>query len=447
VKYTDEVGIQEVTVSVTDKPINVTDKAISDADKPKGKTTTLKFLVTITKPTEEQDNETTEINLIAKTQDTITIEKGTTFAVEEYVEVEPKPDNLYLAFNDPDVSTLGTYKVKVTATTKDGKSISNTVELTVKVVDSIQKVTDTAAESDQDDANVERTTSLTPDVTKSIWSAGSEFRQQSYWEQTGATVIEWWKLLIDDPLKSLGLITGINLDANFDGILDIWGVDPSTLENTATNATTDSKTNPNVNKTIGVSQGATPAYSQFSDLAVNAWYQKAIEYAIDNGLMTGYGNDLFGPNDKVTRAQFTQIVYNREGKPIVPGKSKFPDVLPNKWYNNAIVWGETQTMVKGYSNGNFGPDDHITREQLMTIFHRYAPYLGLPVEEADESTLLNYKDGEMVSGYAKPAMAWALKVGIIQGKGDGVLDPRADASRAEVAQMMVNFIVKVIEKN
>ena len=173
----------------------------------------------------------------------------------------------------------------------------------------------------------------------------------------------------------------------------------------------------------------------FTDLdTVGTWYHEAVDYVLRNGLMSGYGNGLFGPDDTLTRAQFAQILYNRAGKPAVTGGSGFTDVPDGKWYAPAVAWAAANGIVSGYGSGLFGPDDNITREQLATMLWRYA---GSPAATERE---LRFTDADKAGGYALEALGWAVENGVLNGYGDGRLDPGGLATRAQAAQMLKNRI-------
>ncbi len=172
----------------------------------------------------------------------------------------------------------------------------------------------------------------------------------------------------------------------------------------------------------------------YTDVAKDAWYYDAVRYVSENGLMGGYGNGLFGPDDVLSRAQFAQILYNKEGKPTVTGGSVFTDVAPGAWYANAVTWAAAQGIVNGYGSRTFGPNDDITREQLIVMLWRYA---GSPTAAGRE---LRFADADKAGAWAEEALCWAVENGIIHGQGNGKLDPQGLATRAQVAQMLQNFL-------
>lgn len=179
-------------------------------------------------------------------------------------------------------------------------------------------------------------------------------------------------------------------------------------------------------------QPTTPSAVTYSDVAETAWYYDAVKYVTEKGLMNGVGNDRFAPNSNLTRAMFAQILYNKAGKPAA-GASTFTDVAAGQWYADAVSWAAAQGVVNGIGNGMFGPNNNITREQLAVMLYRYAS------SPAVTGSVTGFNDAGQISSYAKNAMAWATTNGVMNGKGDGRLDPKGLATRAEVAQMMQNY--------
>lgn len=183
--------------------------------------------------------------------------------------------------------------------------------------------------------------------------------------------------------------------------------------------------------------GADCPSRSFTDLgSVGTWYHEAVDYVLRNGLMGGYGNGTFGPNNNLTRAQFAQILFNKEGKPVVNYLLQYGDVAEGAWYTEAVRWATSQGVVGGYGNGLFGPNDNITREQLAVMLWRYA---GSPAATDKE---LHFTDADQIGGYALEALRWAVENGVMNGKSGGVLDPQGLATRAQVAQMLMNFLNK-----
>ena len=177
-----------------------------------------------------------------------------------------------------------------------------------------------------------------------------------------------------------------------------------------------------------------PWINPFADVPEGAWYYDAIRFVSENGLMGGYGNGQFGVNDNLSRAQLAQILFNKEGRPVVIYLLQYGDVSTGTWYTEAVRWATSQGIVDGYGNGNFGPNDPITREQLAVMLWRYS---GSPAATNKE---LHFNDTDEINGFALEALRWAVENGIINGYGDGRLGPQGQATRAQVAQMLMNFL-------
>lgn len=176
----------------------------------------------------------------------------------------------------------------------------------------------------------------------------------------------------------------------------------------------------------------------FTDLDITAWYHEAVDYALENGMMSGYGSGVFGPNNSLSRAMLCQILYNLEDRPAT-GQSAFDDVANTAWYADAVTWANANGIVSGYGDGCFGPNDAITREQLATILWRYAQFKGYDTTQGGMA-IREFSDYETISDYAVDAMTWAVNTGVVGGYEDKTLRPRNGATRAQVAQMLMNFL-------
>jgi hypothetical protein len=183
----------------------------------------------------------------------------------------------------------------------------------------------------------------------------------------------------------------------------------------------------------------TPWNNPFADVSEGDWYYEAARFVQERGLMNGIGNGNFAPNAQLSRAQLVQILFNKEGRPGVNYLLTFPDVASEAWYTEAIRWATSQGIVGGYGNGTFGPNDPITREQLAVMLWRYS---GSPAATNKE---LHFNDTDEISGFALDALRWAVENGILNGYGDGRLGPQGQATRAQVAQMLKNFIENLEE--
>ena len=175
----------------------------------------------------------------------------------------------------------------------------------------------------------------------------------------------------------------------------------------------------------------------FTDVADGAWYAGAVRYVYQLGLITGTSDTSFSPDMTTSRAMLVTILYRLEGSPAVSGPTAFPDVSSGQWYADAVAWASANGVVTGYDNGSFGPNDTITREQMAAIFFRYAAYKGH--DTASRDTLNGYSDAGQVSPYAAEAMGWAVGSGLITGTSDTTLSPSGSATRAQAAVILTRF--------
>ena len=170
----------------------------------------------------------------------------------------------------------------------------------------------------------------------------------------------------------------------------------------------------------------------FTDVGADAWYRDDVQYVYDKGLMTGTTADRFAPNGSMTRAMLVTVLWRQAGSPVVNYAMDFSDVAEGAWYAEAVRWAAAEGVVGGYGDGRFGPDDPITREQLATILFRHLVGDGA-AELAD--WLRPYADADQIGAYAVPAMQWAVGHGVLKGDGDR-LDPQGTATRAQVAAVL-----------
>lgn len=177
----------------------------------------------------------------------------------------------------------------------------------------------------------------------------------------------------------------------------------------------------------------------FTDIAPESWYYEAVRYVYEKGMMSGTLPELFAPHAAASRGMLVTILHRLEGAPAA-GEARFTDVAPNQWYAGAVAWAAANGIAGGYSDGRFGPDDAITREQLAAILHRYAAYKGY--DTTSSADLSGYSDGAQVSAYALEAMVWATAQGLVHGTGNGRLSPKNGAVRAEVAAVLMRLCEK-----
>ena len=178
-----------------------------------------------------------------------------------------------------------------------------------------------------------------------------------------------------------------------------------------------------------------PTYSDFTDLDPNGWYHDGVNYMIENGMMNGVGNGMFEPNGNVTRAMLVTILYRQAGSPKVTGDNPFEDVAAGKYYTDAVIWAFQNGIVNGTTPTTFEPEEPVTREQIATILYRRE---GAPEVKQDLSAFV---DTDQVSSYARAAMQWAVSEGVIKGDGNR-LNAKGDATRAEIATMLMRYLTK-----
>lgn len=175
----------------------------------------------------------------------------------------------------------------------------------------------------------------------------------------------------------------------------------------------------------------------FIDVYDNDWFYEAVKYNYINEVMTGTSSNTFEPHSSTTRAMIIQIIYNMQNQPETIFQGVFVDVNPNEWYADAISWGYLNQVIKGISETEYAPNEFVTREQLAVMLHRYTG-----INEIVYGDLTVFNDYEDSSAYAIDALQWAVATGLLQGDDKGNLNPTAQATRAEVATIMVRFLNK-----
>lgn len=180
-----------------------------------------------------------------------------------------------------------------------------------------------------------------------------------------------------------------------------------------------------------------------ADVLVKAWYHDAVDYVVEHGIMTGTSATTFEPNTTLSRAMVAQILYNLEGQPTVTGESTFTDVSGH-WAIDAITWAQKTGVVTGYENNTFRPNQAVTREELAQMLYNYAEYKQYDLTASGD--LIAFPDGNNVQGWAKTAMSWANGNQLINGFEDDTLRPGGDSTRAQAASILMNFDVNLVEE-
>ena len=185
-----------------------------------------------------------------------------------------------------------------------------------------------------------------------------------------------------------------------------------------------------------------PAHD-YQDIDSTQWYHEAVDYVLKNGLMNGTSvtEKQFSPYGMTSRAMIVTILWRMEGEPVVNYLMQYEDVPQDTWYSEAVRWATSEGIVTGY-DGRFNPTDTITREQFAAILYRYEQSVNKKLSGYEPSNVLAlvFKDGFEISEYAKPAMQWAYHEGVVGGVGNGYLAPKSQMSRAEAAQMLMNYL-------
>lgn len=178
----------------------------------------------------------------------------------------------------------------------------------------------------------------------------------------------------------------------------------------------------------------------FADVNAGDWFYRDVLFSYEKGLMSGMDAAAFAPYANTTRAQIAVIFYRMEGSPAVEGENSFTDVVRDSgtaWFYDAVTWAQKNGIMGGYGNSSFAPNDPITREQLAAIFYRYAQYKGYDTTQGGMA-IREFDDYESISDYAMGAMAWAVNTGLVKGDSN-LLYPKGTATRAEIAALFHRF--------
>jgi len=185
------------------------------------------------------------------------------------------------------------------------------------------------------------------------------------------------------------------------------------------------------------------AETRFKDVRPADWYFAAIAYVHALKILVGVTQDRFDPQGITTRAMLVAVLYRLEGNPHTAGNTSFTDVEPGAWYTDAVNWAQEKGIVQGYGNNLFGTNDPVTREQLVVILYNYTRGKGKDVSASRD--LSGFTDASQVSGFATDAMKWAVALGLIKGKGNHNIDPTAFATRAEISAIMQLYLERYTE--
>lgn len=183
-------------------------------------------------------------------------------------------------------------------------------------------------------------------------------------------------------------------------------------------------------------------FSPFPDVNTTDWFYNEAVSVCNNKIMTGYANGAFGPYDHLTRGQVAVVLYRLEKEPAVSGSSPFKDVAAGAYYEKAVTWANQQQIVTGYTDvGEFRPDQRITRQEMATMLYRYSKLKGY---DLTQGSYAGFPDAANVQIYAKDAMNWAVGQGLIKGLGNGMLVPQDPLARAQAAVLLHRYMTNFI---
>lgn len=214
------------------------------------------------------------------------------------------------------------------------------------------------------------------------------------------------------------------------------GSSSGTSGNTGTGTGTDTDTS----KSEACTGGSECPSRPYSDVDTSQWYHASLDNVITKGIFEGISKDKFAPGSSMTRGMFATVIMRLEqqsGGATDGHTNKFTDVASGSWYEKGIAWAADAGVVKGISASEFAPSANITREQLAAMMYRYAEYLKLDVSTKSDASV--FTDSADISSYAKTAVAWAYENGVMTGKTGGRIDPKGNATRAEVAAVVTRF--------
>lgn len=178
----------------------------------------------------------------------------------------------------------------------------------------------------------------------------------------------------------------------------------------------------------------------FADVPQDVWYYDAVKAVFDRKLMVGVDDTHFEPETDVTRGMFVTTLYRLESEPEISTEDIFTDVAQDAYYANAVAWANANGIVEGYSESEFAPDEKITREQMAAIMYRYVKYKGADTSIGENTNILSYDDFDKISEYAIPAMQWSAGSSVMVGRTDTTLNPLETTTRAEAAAVFNRII-------
>ena len=183
--------------------------------------------------------------------------------------------------------------------------------------------------------------------------------------------------------------------------------------------------------------------AQFTDVEIPSWYHEGVDYVVGNGYMNGTSETTFAPAQATNRAMIITVLYRMAGEPEVTGTTSFDDVEAGSFYEDAVIWGAQNGIVNGKAPAVFAPADAVTRQELVTFLYRFAAYMGCDVTTRFDS-LSAFVDAGNIASYALTPMKWAVGNGLISGMDASHLAPMAQSNRAQLAVLLARLYTNVI---
>ena len=181
----------------------------------------------------------------------------------------------------------------------------------------------------------------------------------------------------------------------------------------------------------------------FEDVMPYDWFNSAVVFASSHELFQGIAEGVFAPNMPMTRGMLVTVLWRLENKPEDFAANNFPDVSDGTWYTEAVEWASKNGIVTGYTDGTFQPNRNITRQEMAAMLYRYMNYLGYDMSARGD--LSKFTDAEQIGSWALENVQWANGAGIITGKTGNLIDPLGNATRAEVATMLMRIVTNMVK--
>lgn len=255
---------------------------------------------------------------------------------------------------------------------------------------------------------------------------------------SGKDILRYRYKIDDAVMKSLAGSTGVDNSDLVGALVGAKGADGKAVLTVIRDSFVTADGYLVINAPVGGTLTVTANGKIFKDVAANAWYAKAVGFAVSHELFNGISDNEFAPSKSMTRGMFVTVLNRLADAEDFSGSADFKDVASDKWYATGIAWAASKGIVKGYGDGKFGPDDPITREQMAVIMYNFTKVMGYDVKGS--AGLEKFSDSALVDSWASEAMQWAVGAGVMNGNADSTLDPRGTATRAQVATILMNYI-------